>query len=635
MQSEATTVTEPSQTDVDPGEPGTTPAPAPAAAGNAVAPRTSRFDRRWLIVVAVVVGYLLQLAWRLWLIRTATTPIAHADEDRYLLSARVLAGGPGGFGNDTAAFRRMGYPILLAPIYSYTQDPFKVYHAAQVIGAVINALAFPLAYLFARRVLHIHPRLAVALAFLAVTLPAIVYYSEFTLTDVLFAPLGLGWLLLLHTWLVGRTRIARLAASIGAGAIVGYAAATHVRGMVMLGVHVLAVGYLVLRERSRWKAAVASLVAAVVLTRVDWLAQNLVGDRLARGGVEPGNRLFDRLTDARGLLHILIDASGQIWYAGVATWGLAAVGFVVALARVRGLDTGQDVSQYSGPELPHGAAAQRFILGTSLCCVVLIALASSAALPPDGRISNHAYFRYIAFLMPVFVMLAGAALRGAGTARARWLVGRAAVLVGVGAVIVLSQIPDYYRLKFERFDTPETSFLTNTWNTVPVAQAAVTSVVLLLLFALGVAKPDRRRLAVGTLAAVVVLNLTAMVVINAKSIAPMVANEYKYAPRLVHDMGIHPGDVVATSEKVALGTRLNHQREVYWRDVIEFDHTTSAPPAEATVVVAPWHSRNEDDWHGEPLGWERVAVDPIQEWALWLRVGDPRIGPDREVSKVD
>jgi len=76
MQSEATTVTEPSQTDVDPGEPGTTPAPAPAAAGNAVAPRTSRFDRRWLIVVAVVVGYLLQLAWRLWLIRTATTPIA-------------------------------------------------------------------------------------------------------------------------------------------------------------------------------------------------------------------------------------------------------------------------------------------------------------------------------------------------------------------------------------------------------------------------------------------------------------------------------------------------------------------------------------------------------------------------------
>jgi hypothetical protein len=622
MQSEAT-VTEPSQADVGPSEPPAAPATATAATADVTAPRPNRFDRRWLIVLAVVVGYLLQLGWRLWLIRTVTTPIAHADEDRYLLSARVLAGGPGGLGNDTAAFRRMGYPILLAPIYSYTQDPFKVYHAAQVIGATINALAFPLAYLFGRRVLHIRAWLALVLAFVATTLPAIVYYSEFTLTDVLFAPIGLGWLLLLHTWIVGRTRVARIAAIVGAGAVVGYAAAVHVRGLVMLGAHLLAVGYLVLRERSRWKAAVASLVAAIALTRVDWVAQNLVGDRLVRGGVEPGNRLLDRLTDARGLVHILIDATGQLWYAGVATWGLAAVGLVVAWNRVRRDD------------VEPGDDAQRFILGTTLGSMALIALASSAALPPDSRVSNHAYFRYIAFLMPVFVMLAGDALRGAGIRQAMSLVGRAAALVGVGTVIVLSQIPDYYRLKFERFDTPETSFLTNTWNSMPVAQAAVTSLLLLLIFALAVARRDRRRLAGAALAAVLVLNLTAMVVINAKSVEPMVANEYKYAPRLVHDMGINASDVVATSKKVALGTRLNHQREVYWRDVIEFDHTQSGPPAEATVVVAPWRSRNKDDWHGEQDGWERVAVDPIQEWALWLRAGDPRIEPDRKASKVD
>ena len=623
MQSEAATVAEPSQTDVGPDGSSATPATVEEAPAQAAAPPRNRFDRRWLIVLAVVVGYVLQLAWRLWMIRTASTPIAHADEDRYLLSARVLAGGPGGLGNDTAAFRRMGYPILLAPIYSYTQDPFKVYHAAQVIGCVINALAFPLAYLFGRRVLHIRAGLALVLAFLAATLPAIVYYSEFTLTDVLFAPIGLAWLLLLHTWVVGRTAFARVAGVVGAGAVVGYAAATHVRGLVMLGAHLLAIGYLVLRERPRWKAAVASLVAAIALTRVDWVAQNLVGDRLSKGGVEPGGRLIDRLTDARGVVHILIDASGQFWYAGVATWGLAAVGFVVAWYRVRGRATDP------------ADEPQRFILGTTLGTAILIALASSASLPPDGRVSNHAYFRYIAFLMPVFVMLAGAALHGAGNRRAMHLVGRAAAIIGIGTIIVLSQIPDYYGLKFEKFDTPETSFLTNTWTAIPVAQAAVTALFLLLLFALAVAKAERRWFVAGAMAAVLVINLTAMVVINARSIGPMVANEYRYAPRLVHDMRIDTSDVVVSSKKVALGTRLNHQREVYWRDVIEFDHTKDLPPADATVVVAPWRSRNKDDWHGEQYGWERVAVDPIQEWALWLRAGDPRIGPDREVSKID
>jgi hypothetical protein len=135
---------------------------------------------------------------------------------------------------------------------------------------------------------------------------------------------------------------------------------------------------------------------------------------------------------------------------------------------------------------------------------------------------------------------------------------------------------------------------------------------------------------------VLAINMSAMVVINVKSVGPMADNEYRYAPRLVHDMGIDTSDVVVTSEWVALGARLNHQREVYWRAVTQFDHRAGeAPPADATVVVAPWQSRNKDDWHGEALGWERVASDPIQEWALWLRAGDPRIGPDREVSKVD
>src|ERR687893_249874 len=56
---------------------------------------SSWLARRW-VPVAIVVGFLAHVAWRVWLARDLVTPAAHADEDGYLIAARVLAGGPGG-----------------------------------------------------------------------------------------------------------------------------------------------------------------------------------------------------------------------------------------------------------------------------------------------------------------------------------------------------------------------------------------------------------------------------------------------------------------------------------------------------------------------------------------------------------
>jgi hypothetical protein len=112
----------------------------------------------------------------------------------------------------------------------------------------------------------------------------------------------------------------------------------------------------------------------------------------------------------------------------------------------------------------------------------------------------------------------------------------------------------------------------------------------------------------------------------------MAEAEYRHAPRLVHDLGIGENDVVATSSKVSLGGRLNHQREVYWRGVIEFDHLNASPPANATVVIAPWNSRNKDDWDGTDLGWARVGDDTHNEWAVWLKADDPRVPAARRAS---
>jgi len=569
----------------------------------------------WWLGAALVVGYLLQLGWRLWLARSVPTPVAHADEDRYLLAARALAGGPGGLGNDTEAFRRLGYPLILTPIYWFTSDPFKVFHAAQAIGAVVNALTFPLCYLFARRVLHGERRIALIGAFLVATLPTVAYYGEFALTDSIFAPLGLAWLILLHAQLAGRTAWSRGAAALGAGAVVGYVYAMHVRGLVMLGIHGAVLAVLVITRRSRWTLPVASLVAALVVSRLDWVAQRLIGDRLEHGGIEPDGRMWSRLFDARGAVHIICDAAGQIWYTGVGTWGLAAVGLVVAVQRIRGRDT-------SGTDL-----AQRVTLVTAFAATALIALSSAAALPPDGRVSNHAYPRYVAFLAPIWAMLAIVALCGAGRRRALRLYGAAAAVIVGGAFLVLARQTDLVRETFEPFDTPEVSFLTNTWGALPIARATATALLLLAVFVFAIAAPRPARLARIALAGVLVLNVGAMEVINARSLRPMAAKQYATAPQLVKDIHLGPGDVVVTSKWVPLSPLLNHQREVYWGPLAEFDHRKNQPPSNATAVIAPWNTLNGvDDWDGDARGWRRVAGDPVVKWAVWLRNSDPRVG---------
>jgi len=569
---------------------------------------------RWWLVAAIVVGYLVQIAWRMWLAKSASTPVAHGDEDRYLISARVLAGGPGGDGNDTAAFRRMGYPLLLAPIYQFTSNPFTVYHAAQALGAVVNALTFPLAYLFGRRVFRMERRwLALALAFVAATLPAVVYYGEFALTDVLFAPIGLGWLLLLHTWLTAGTRWARTLAAVGAGAVVGYAYVVHVRGAILLGVHVLVLIATAVARRNRWALAAASAGTAIVVSQLDWVTDRMVGNRLTHGGIEPQSRLWHNLTTGSGLAHTLCDTAGQLWYAGVGTWGLGAVGLIVAVARIRGRD------------VEEADRAQRVVLGVALAATVLIAFSSAAALPLDGRVSNHAYFRYIAFLAPVWVMLGALPLYRAGRRRALSLIGRSAALLGVGAFLVLSQVNELYKEWFHPFDTPEVSFMTYSWHTLRVAEATVVGLVLLGLLAVGLAATRWRRSVAVALGAVLLINVFALEVVNARSVRPMVAGEYGTGPQLVRDVKLRPGDVVAQDQWVPLGPTLNHQREVYWAAVPTFDHETADPPSDATVVIAAWHNKRHHDWDAAP-GWTQVAGDPVNQWAVWLRDGDPRIG---------
>lgn len=586
-------------------------APREAAPNSEPTTKPPKTWRRVLLPIALVLGIAAHIAWRLWLIRYVPTVVAHADEDRYLLSARALAGGPGGFGNDTEAFRRLGYPILLAPIHWYLEDPFKVHRIAQIIGAVVNTLAFPLAYLFARRVIKTGVWLSFVTAFVGALLPAIVYYSQFTLTDVLFAPIGLAWLLLIHGWLVGRSGVGRVAAAMGAGAVVGYAYVTHVRGIVMLAVHIGVIIVVLFAKRGRYPAAIASVVVALLVTSIDWFAKLSLGSRMEHGGVEPDDKLMSAMTSALGIVRTVTDAAGQFWYLGVATGGVAVVGVVVVYRTVRN----------------EGDFARRVVFGTLVASTVLIALASAAALPVDMRVSNHAYFRYIAFLAPIWVMIGISALIEA-EARARFkLIAQAAAVMGVTLFVLLARMaPGEW---FHPFDTPEVSFLTNAFDDFRPFKASLVAVAILATWML--------RQWVIPVIILAATSLATMVMVNVKAIQPMVANEYVAGSRLVHDIGVTPADTVESAEQVDLGSMLNHQREITWAEVPQFDAEEGRPSPQATVVIAPWYplginpecdleKRGDDEcervhWDGDSLGWTRIYTytNGDRQWAVWRR----------------
>ena len=139
-----------------------------------------RAGRGWRALL--VGGYLLQVGWRLYLSWPITGPIAHADEDGYLLGARVLAGGAGATLPSWSIMRPIGYPLVLTPAYWLAEQPVHVYQIVHVINALLMAATFPLIYLFARRLFELSRTWSAGLAFVLATLPSMVFFGQFVRT---------------------------------------------------------------------------------------------------------------------------------------------------------------------------------------------------------------------------------------------------------------------------------------------------------------------------------------------------------------------------------------------------------------------------------------------------------------------
>ncbi|GAB3865952.1 hypothetical protein GCM10027610_117160 [Dactylosporangium cerinum] len=609
----APSTTRPTAEDPDSGQPtGASPAVGSDTAGR-------QLSGKW-IVIAVIVGYLLQVGWRVWLSRHLNVPAAHADEDGYLVAGRVLAGGAGGETTDNETFRRMGYPMLISPVYWFTQDTFTVYRSVLVINAVLNALVFPLLYFYARRILVLPVRKALGAAFVAAAMPAVVFYSQFALTDSVLATMVFAWLVLAHIWLAGTTARVRVLGALGSGAMAGLLFVTHIRGTMVVLVHVLLVITVLILRRSGWATTVAAIAGAGLVMTLDPILKAVSGDAIDSAGNSPTNTTINAITTLSGLGRMLGTADGQIWYLCVSTLGLGAVGLIAAvlpLTRLRALRA----------ELSDTAsAARRIIITATLFTTLLIALSSSAALPPgDNRINYYAYARYIHLLFPLWLLIGLTALLAVKNRRQAVVLGGSAagLILFTGAVVsIRTRLHGWGR--FLNFDSPELSFMGWRWDHISVTRPTILALIALA----GIVALLQLRPRWGLTAALTAVGLVVaanMVVATEKISLPMEVNQYRPGtPLIVREGYVHEGDRVAFAKQQAVWfVQYNHMREIYWTPLLIWDQTVDpTPPSDANVVIAPYDPPEQaklETWDGQRYGFRLVVVDRNQQWAVWRK----------------
>lgn len=566
-------------------------------AADAPPPSAVRRRRGFVLIALLVLGWALHVALRLWLARVYPMPLAHSDEDSYLNTARVIAGGPAGFTNENELLRRVGYPLLISPAYLVTQDFLATYRIVHVINACLNAAAFPLAYLICRRMLALPRTTSYAAAFAAAALPAVAWWSGFAMTDAVLAPLLLAWLVTFQQWLSAPERIGW---AIGAGAAVGAIYSIHIRGVVIVAVSLLVVGAWALRKGLPRRPLLAFGLAMALLGAVSHVADAYIGDRMPLLGRAPGGQTVSALLSVRGLAQFSYTVVSQLWYLVVITLGLGGIAWWAAVRELRRKE---------------GDVALRWTYAAALLATVGIAVGAAFILAGVPlRSSGALYARYIHMTVPFWFLVGVAAVLRLPTPR---LVRFAAVTVagllvsgGLVALRIWWAQRSGTRIPYGVFGAPDLMALTFDFDRPrPLIGTAIAVAGCVLL----VAVTRSSRVGIPVLVALLAVNVFCLYQVTEREVRP-IAQRLIPTPTLAR-LGVHGGDRVVALAGFDWRVRMDLAHQVTWADV----PVVKTPPADADVVLAPWQPGSPKNWDGTAHGLRMAGGNRQQAWAVWLR----------------
>jgi hypothetical protein len=595
----------------------------PAAAGGKANSAARRTARRWALLVAA--GWLVEFGLRVWFSRGQSVPLANPDESAYLIAGRVLAGGPATDFSYSTLYQA-GYPLLIAPVYWFTNNAVTVYHAVLVINAAISALLMPLAYVTGRRLGLVRPA-AYAVAAVTALLPAGLFYSEFAMTDAIYPVLVLAWLLTVHTWLTARSVRGQYAAAAGSALLAGYAYAVHSRGAVIVLSYV-AVGLLIAwRRLAPRRTAVAAALVLAGSVGVGWLLDRYLSSTMYPEGTRNlSAQMASTLHSVHGAINVFEMAAGQIWRLVLDSWGLAGIGLIAAVTVIA---------------WPRFRADLRIMAALSVAVTLITAVTAPAALPA-GQSQTWASGRYLDGLIATFFVVGAVVLL---RARPRFILicaASTAVVTVLAAVIVSvyagSSLPTY---SFPTgFNFGEPAVLTQNWNSASVWLATAVALGLLAVW-VAVALAARRwsavilrvrvsRMVRGlVVAGLAVVSLVAVTQMTSHVSQAATPTQAQSTTGFVAVTGLKPGDQIAVAFTVGVNIPATDVPYFYWAPQafevswteLEFFNPAQAPPAGVNVVETGWPSGQPASagWPNHPAGWRIVASNQAAGWVAWRK----------------
>ena len=582
---------------------------APWAAAGSLRANLGSARLRW--PTAVVVGWLAQAAFRIWLTRHQTIPSELPDATGYLLAARWMAGG---FAGHFPAFDpeyQGGYPLLLMPAFWLSANPAVVYRIVMIINGLVNALVLPLAFAVLRR-MDVPSRPAYGIAHVAALLPAVVFYSQFPLADTVLPVMVLGWLLLLHRWLAAGTTGGGFWPGVLASLIAAYAYAVHGRGAVIAA---LQLAVLVVAAVRRWVPRRDAALSAAVLAVGAGLGVGLNALLLRRnypdGALPLRPALIAHTTTLHGLLTTAEWTAGKLWYLIAATAGVAALGLaglaVVALCT-------------------RAARADRVLAVVMIAATLGIGVATSAALPDLHRVDTWVNGRYLAPLaLPLFLVGTAMLVKLRSRVLARYFAAATALTATLTAIVVAGAGGRLTRNWFSADSFPEISFLTQTWTSLHVIRATAVAIAVLACGCLAVMAGRAGRAAL--LPGAIALAVAAMIAITGHITDPsQVAGPERQAASLTGVL--RPPGLVIVDHRLGWHVWLLEQYEVPWARV-HFAHmpARTSPTGSAGMAVVAWRGTSaQTSWPMAPADWRVTASDRTLGWVVWQRT-TPRVMP--------
>lgn len=411
----------------------------------------------------VAVGTVALVVLHLLLSRQIPWPSVVFDEAGYLGNARWLAGDrtwPMPFSPAYAS----GYPALLAPWFSVTDDPELQLRGALALNAVLLALLFPTLVALGRRLTALPEPIVLAAAAVGALTPAVLGAGVSAIAENLVLPVAA--LSVLAAWALAAPGAGR-ALPWAYGPLVGLGFAAHPRftGVVVASAVLLVVVAIV--RWVPWPRAAANLGGLlVVAAAARWASARMVEARW-RDVQKPEGELGDSLrllTSRDGLAELVKTADGQLWYLLAGSLGLWLIGLAVVGALARsGRAVGSEEPPPPVPDAPEALAAEhgRRIAAIHLLASVGAIFATSVAFFARNqfRIDHFTYGRHNDTFAPVLVAAGLAALLaplGAAAARRRrWWLPLAGGALGITSVVLnATRDPLSFESRFSPFAAP-------------------------------------------------------------------------------------------------------------------------------------------------------------------------------------